>query len=200
MNTNSGMGPAAPLTALVEVVPLGAINQTAAAVVAANLQAILGLNADLAPPAPEPDYALAPSRGQYDAGLILQNLATRPTPPPLCLGLTRHDLCLPFLSHVFGEAQLEGRAAVVSLHRLGQGPDGQPASRALMLERAAKVALHETAHLLGLTHCRAPRCLMNFSAGLEKLDRLELTLCPTCQGQAARKRLALISDSEEAAL
>ncbi|MCB2225066.1 MAG: archaemetzincin [Desulfarculaceae bacterium] len=192
MDADHGMVPPAPPGALVEVVPLGAVNQTAAAVVAANLQAILGLDADLAPPAPEPEHALVPARGQYDASLILQELAQRPTPPPLCLGLTRHDLCLPFLSHVFGEAQLEGRAAVVSLHRLGQGEGSQPVPRALLLERAAKVALHESAHLLGLTHCRAPRCLMNFSAGLDKLDRLELSLCPTCRGQAARKRLALI--------
>ncbi|MCF8071464.1 MAG: archaemetzincin [Desulfarculaceae bacterium] len=200
MNPANPQHPPSGQTAHVEVVPLGPVNQTAVAVVAANLQAILELNADVAPEDPPPEYALAPARGQYDASLILQKLAAHPGPHPLRLGLTHRDLCLPFLSHVFGEAQLEGRAAVVSLHRLGEAAGAPSAPNSLLLERIAKVALHETAHLLGLVHCRSPRCLMNFSAGLASLDRLDISLCPVCREQAARQRRMLPDRSGGASL
>ena len=36
------------------------------------------------------------------------------------MGLINEDLCTPVLSYVFGEAQINGRAAVVSLFRLGR--------------------------------------------------------------------------------
>ncbi|MEW5913562.1 MAG: archaemetzincin [Thermodesulfobacteriota bacterium] len=183
--------PDAPATPLVEVVPLGRVSQTAVAVAAANLQAIFNLNASVSAPWPEPTYALVPTRGQYDAGPILRALAQDQAGPPLRLGLTGRDLCLPFLSYVFGEAQVEGRAAVVSMYRLQDAAQGGKVSRALMLERLAKIALHETAHVLGLVHCQAPGCLMNFASSLASLDRLRLILCPDCQTILARRRQRL---------
>lgn len=167
------------------MVPLGRVSATAAAVVAANLQALLGLNTLVVRPWPEPSPCLVPTRGQYDASLILRELAPEGEPGALRLGLINHDLCLSFLTFVFGEAQLGGRAAVVSLHRLQDLDDGSRAPQALFLERLAKVGLHETAHVLGLPHCRAPGCLMRFSGGLAELDRLGLEFCPACQGRLA---------------
>lgn len=176
---------------MVEVVPLGRVNQTAASVAAANLQAQFGLDTVVVEPWPQPEYALIPARGQYDAGPILLALAGEGSGLPLRLGLTRRDLCLPFLSYVFGEAQLEGRAAVVSLHRLQEPAPGERASRSVMLERLAKMVLHEMAHVLGLVHCRAPGCLMNFSQGLAALDRLDLRFCVACQSRLVHRRLRL---------
>ena len=186
-------------TALVAVVPLGKVNQTAVAVVAANLQAIYGLNADVAAARPEPDFALMSGRGQYDASLILERLGREQGATPLRLALTQHDICLTFLNYVFGEALMGGPAAVVSLHRLGDGLEGGPGGRSLLLERVAKVALHETGHMLGLMHCRAPGCLMTFTAGLERLDRLNLSLCPTCQNQLDQSRQVLLAEMKRAA-
>ena len=195
MLTPSDSPPADSSAPLVEVVPLGRVSGTATAVAAANLQAILGLDALVAPARPLPGHCLAPSRGQYDAGRLLLELAGEGAPPPLRLGLTASDLCLPFLTHVFGEAQLGGRAAVVSLRRLGRQEDGSRAPRDLLLERVAKVALHETAHILGLTHCRGAQCLMRFSGGLAELDRLDLAFCPACRWrlEAARRELRGVS-------
>ena len=178
----------------VEVIPLGRVSATATAVAAANLQAMLGLNALVLPARPLPEHCLAPSRGQYDAGLILLELGPGATPGPLRLGLISHDLCLPFLTFVFGEAQLGGSAAVVSLHRLWNQEDGTRAPRAQVLERLAKISLHETAHVLGLAHCRAPGCLMRFSGDLAGLDRLDLGFCPACQRQLATARLKISRD------
>ncbi|RJX34221.1 MAG: peptidase M54 [Desulfarculus sp.] len=198
MDQQADNQPGAESAPLVEVVPLGRVNQTAAAVAAANLQAIFGLNAAVSEPWPEPTYALVPTRGQYDAGPILLALAQGGPGPPLRLGLTGRDLCLPFLSYVFGEAQVEGRAAVVSLHRLRDAAQGGTVPRALMLERLAKIALHEIAHVLGLVHCRAPGCLMNFSSSLAGLDRLRLGLCPACNSRLAWQRRRLLGQASRA--
>jgi len=171
----------------VEVVPLGRVNHTAAQVVAANLQALLSLDVLVTDPRPEPAQALVPTRGQYDASLILQELAGPPE-SPLRLGLMDLDICVPFLTYVLGESQLGGQAAVMSLFRLKQGEGGAPAPRHVLLERAAKVGLHEVAHVLGLEHCRTAGCLMRFSAGLATLDRLNMGFCPACERELARLR------------
>lgn len=175
----------------VEVVPLGRVNSTAAQVVAANLQALLELDAMVVGPWPEPAQALVPARGQYDAGIILQDLAT-PQGGALRLGILGKDLCVPFLTYVLGESQLGGRAAVMSLHRLSEGEGGGRAPRHLMLERAAKVGLHEIAHVMGLEHCRTAGCLMRFSAGLATLDRLNMGFCPACRRDLIHLKIQLI--------
>ncbi|MGD8563079.1 MAG: hypothetical protein PVG03_11100 [Desulfarculaceae bacterium] len=174
-----------------EVIPLGRVNQTALAVVAAHLQAFFSLNSLVTEPRPEPDYALIPARGQYDAYAILQQLSQANGPRPISLGVVSVDLCLPFLSHVFGEALMGSQAAIISLHRLMLQENGAPAPRDLCLERLAKVALHEVAHLLGLSHCEQVRCLMRFSESLTSLDRVGLSLCRRCERllNTARKRL-----------
>jgi len=106
------------------------------------------------------------------------------------LGLTARDLCLPVLTYVFGQAQMNGRAAVVSLRRLG-GPGGA-APRALFYTRLAKVALHETAHLLGASHCHRPGCLMCFSSTLKHVDALDIGFCPDCAVGLVRGRRRLL--------
>ena len=178
---------------LVEVVPLGKVRAIAVEVAAAHLQAVFELPAQVLAPWPEPGHALLPDRGQYDAGPILLNLAQGADPPPLRLGLMAQDLCLPFLTYVFGEAQLQGRSAVVSLYRLqGEGPADRPGNP-LFLERVAKLALHEIAHVMGLVHCQASGCLMNYSAGLVDLDRLKMNLCESCHRHFSQSRLNLIA-------
>jgi archaemetzincin len=170
----------------VEVIPLGPVDEVCVSVVAANIQTFIGLAVDVVPPWPDPIYALIPVRGQYNALPILKALSVDLDAGTRRLGLLAGDLCLPILTYVFGEAQVNGRAAVVALRRLKHGRDGQRAPAHLLLERLAKVAVHEMAHVLGLTHCRSPRCLMSFSLGLEQLDALELRFCPHCERRIAR--------------
>ena len=171
----------------VEIVPLGWVEEIAVSVAAANIQTFSGLRADVQPALPDPDYALVPARRQYDAMPILKALATDLTMPTLRLGLLNGDLCLPILSYVFGEAQVDGQTAVVSLHRLKIDQNGQPASTSLWLERLAKVTVHEIAHVLGLRHCSRPLCLMAFSQGLKQIDELALQFCPDCNRTLNRR-------------
>jgi len=173
----------------VEVIPLGAVDEVSVSVVAANIQSFIGLPLEVATPWPDPDYALLPVSGQYNALPILKDVGAGLEPGIRRIGLLAGDLCLHILTYVFGEAQVNGRAAVVSLRRLKLGRDGQRAPAHLALERLAKVAVHEMSHVLGLTHCRSPRCLMSFSLGIEQLDALTLRFCPECERLVARRIL-----------
>jgi len=177
--------------AQVEVVPLGAMDEMAVAVVTANLEALLGLTVEVAPPLPEPDYALIPSRKQYDASRILKAQRLGVGAGKLRLALTAVDLCLPMLSHVYGQAQVNGRVTVISLHRLGNPEPARGRASTSLYDRLAKVAIHEVAHVLGVRHCRQDGCLMNFSLDLAHLDRLDLAFCPGCwiETQAGLRRL-----------
>ncbi len=167
--------------ALVALIPLGAVPELSLQVAAANLQAVMGLNAAVLPALPRPEYAFLPGRSQYDAAVIIKSLAEQQGGMPYRIGVTACDLCLPILTYVYGESQLGGRAAVISLHRLGGTPPAQ------FHERTAKVAVHEMGHLLGLEHCRKADCLMRFSMQLAQLDRLSMNLCSACQYETARR-------------
>ena len=65
------------------------------------------------------DFAYDLPRGQYRSTPILQRLESLASEPPVhFLGVTAVDLFIPILTFVFGEAQLGGCCAVVSLQRL----------------------------------------------------------------------------------
>ncbi len=102
--------------------------------------------------------------------------ARAPGPPDRLLAVTDVDLFIPVLTFVFGEAQLGGRAAVVSLARLTEAAD---ASR--LAARVCKEAVHEMGHTFGLVHCAAPACVMSRSPGLRAVDLKEDRLCADCR-------------------
>ena len=65
------------------------------------------------------DFALDPARSQYHSTAILQRMQSLSSEPERrFLGVTELDLHIPVLTFVFGEAQLGGQCALVSLHRL----------------------------------------------------------------------------------
>jgi archaemetzincin len=177
---------------LVEIIPIGPVDETACAVIAAHLEALMGLPARIRLPWPLPAKALLPARRQYDAGPILKDMALDLSLFQVRLGVTVLDLCLPILSYVYGEAFLGGRLAVISLCRLGRLSDGRTAEKALLYERLAKVAMHEVSHALGVPHCREAGCLMRFSQGLKNLDELSLRFCPGCRQKVEHFRAGLI--------
>lgn len=164
------------------VLPLGPIGEMAVRITAANLQAVLEIPVDIRPAAELPAEAYEPTRRQYDAARLLEDLVRIcPGGYGKVLGVAAADLCIPILTYVFGEAQLGGKAAVVSGWRLRSSPSGVAVPLEHYYERLAKVALHEVAHTLSLYHCEEPGCLMNFSSTLADLDRLNLTFCERCR-------------------
>jgi archaemetzincin len=181
-----------PERLIVEVVPLGRVDAVACEVAAANIQTMLGLSAQRVSSWPTPEYSHLPARNQYDAGRILKALARDLEPPTLRLGIIALDLCLPILTYVYGEARIGGHNALVSLYRLGFDVQGNRVPQTLLFQRLAKVAVHETAHSLGLEHCYTPLCLMHFSQGLRHLDALNLEFCSECLAVLRRERVRLL--------
>ena len=167
--------------AMVELVPVGPVNPLAAQVVAANLHALMGLPTDIETMRALPETAYMAARRQYDAVRIINYLATSPPAKAICLGLTSADLGTPILTYVFGESQLGGRVALVSLYRLSAQGEEQT------LKRLTKVSLHETGHLLGLGHCWDSHCLMRSPRNTEHLDEMELDFCESCAYEITRR-------------
>ena len=166
---------------VVGVVRLGAVGEAILNIVAANIQEIFHVPVDILPARQAPEFAYSERRKQYHAALILKNLADSRRPHPRILALVSVDLFIPVLTHVFGEAQMGGRAAVVSLHRLRQKEEGSRVSLDTFYERAVKVALHELAHTFDLVHCSQAQCLMKVSSGTSDLDELPLFFCEYCE-------------------
>ena len=132
--------------------------------------------------ADRPDDAYDSRRKQWSSTRILAWLA-RSGPEGRLLGVTDVDLFIPVLTFVFGEAQLGGRAAVVSTARL-QEPGLR--DERIVLERLAKESVHELGHVFGLLHCETPRCVMGRSASLRDVDGKRGELCRSCRGSVAR--------------
>ena len=132
-----------------------------------------------------PQAAFDAARRQYSAPLVLQKLLERaPGPGRKLLAVTCADLFIPMLSFVYGQAQLGGQVAVVSLARLKQEYYGLPENNALIAGRARKEAVHETGHLFGLVHCEQLDCAMRLSTNIRQLDLKGDALCAGCAALA----------------
>lgn len=86
--------------------------------------------------------------------------------------------------YVVGQAELDGRSAVVSISRIRAG-DEKRSMRRLMTE-----ALHELGHTIGLRHCRDKDCVMFSSKKLPDSDIKSHEFCDKCDlkvGRALRK-------------
>lgn len=129
----------------------------------------------------DPEVAFDSSRGQYHSTSILERLlADDGAGKDRVLGVAGVDLFIPILTYVFGEAQLDGRAAVVSTYRLDNVRYGLPADARLLRERLVKEAIHELGHTAGLVHCHHPVCVMRSSTYVEDIDVKSADFCPNC--------------------
>lgn len=132
-----------------------------------------GIEVILKPPILRPPDAYDARRRQFRAEALLQrarSCAERPI-----VAVTDADCYAGSLNFVFGIAEVGGRAAAVSLHRLrGASTDER------FHQRMAKEVIHELGHGEGLGHCRDPKCVMRFSNSLAETDAKSKELCPAC--------------------
>lgn len=133
---------------------------------------------------PVPEATYDGVRGQYYSTKILKELIKEWTAGTLkILGVIDRDIYIPILTFVFGEAQLGGLGAIVSLVRLRQEYYGLKPNKELLYERALKECLHELGHTFGLVHCSSRECVMYFSNSVLDVDRKSREFCPNCKGQ-----------------
>ena len=146
-----------------------------------------GAEVVVASPTVLPIRALDPTRGQYLARTIVDDLAHRKRPEwDRLLGVIAEDLYATGLNFVFGEADAERGVAVFSLARLRNALTSRAAS-AEFRRRAAVEAIHEIGHTYGLGHCEDPHCVMWFSNTLAETDRKGSAFCTKHQAQLAKR-------------
>ena len=132
-------------------------------------------------PALDPRLAYHPERQQYHSSELIARMQPYVTEETWkVLGVTTEDLYIPILTFVFGEAQVGGKAAIVSSHRLRQEFYGLPEDKPLLAQRLLTEAVHELGHTLHLTHCDDYHCVMAASHAVEWIDIKEPTFCKEC--------------------
>lgn len=153
-----------------------------------------------------PQAAYDPSRKQYDAQAVLDDISGRinlALTNERALIVTDADLYVPDLNFVFGLADAKKGICIISLARLKNefDPAASPASRdgrdsaprqaaelrglkpdeRLLFERALKEAAHELGHSWKIDHCPSPKCVMFFSNSLADTDKKRESFCYKCR-------------------
>jgi archaemetzincin len=119
--------------------------------------------------------------GKYNSTAILLYILKKiPVGSSKILAVTHRDLYSPIFSYLYGEAQLKGTAALMSLFRLRPEFYHSPANRDLFLSRCEKQSIHEIGHTFGLVHCKDKNCVMYPSSNLDDTDVKSNSLCPLC--------------------
>jgi archaemetzincin len=135
-----------------------------------------------------PEGAYDSARGQYRSVEFMKAVdRCRPRDANRILGVTEVDLAIPMLTFVFGQAQLDGPVALISLCRLRQEFYGLRGEDNLLHERVIKEALHELGHTFGLTHCLDPKCVMSLATHIGLVDNKEERYCVHCGEQLVRR-------------
>jgi archaemetzincin len=163
------------------LVPVGEIDAKVTERLQAELSKTFDKKVSIGKAMPHPVYAFNKKRNQYLSTTILYTLMEQEeyAGSEKILGIVDHDLYVPELNFVFGEASQ--KAAVISLTRLRQEFYRQPQDQTLYEKRILTEAVHELGHTYGLDHCRNPRCVMFFSNSLIDTDRKGFEFCSECK-------------------
>jgi len=165
----------------IALVAVGEVDQNIIKILKEDLNKIFGKQVWVGKGMPTPHYAFNKKRNQYLSTMILNALMNEKEYIPFekILGIVDHDLYVPELNFVFGEASQ--RVAVISLTRLRQEFYNLPQDRSFFHKRALTEAVHELGHTYGLGHCGNPLCVMIFSNSLIDTDRKGSKFCPKCK-------------------
>lgn len=129
-----------------------------------------------------PAEAYNSRRGQYFSSYILKKLKStfNLEAEEKALFIADVDLYAEGLNFVFGEAEINGSLAIISVVRLRESFWGLPENQEVFQDRVKKEAVHELGHVFGLRHCSFPQCVMNFSNSLSDTDRKSWNFCERC--------------------
>ena len=146
-----------------------------------EIQRLFGYPTEVLPLLQDVEFALDTNRDQYHSTKILEQLADLAPPQALkVLAITEADLFIPILTYVYGEAQLGGKACIISTHRLKEGLSPLSVQETYRV-RVIKEALHELGHTFNLRHCRDPVCIMHYCRNVKDVDMKSDQMCRYCK-------------------
>jgi len=147
-----------------------------------NMPDIFGFETVVDPLLADISFAYDEDRKQYYSTKILERLEKKAPPDGIkVLGVTREDLFIPILTHVYGEAQLNGKASIISTARLIMYQNDDGTSMENGRSRLIKEAAHELGHAFDLRHCDDARCIMHYCRRLEEVDQKTTRFCRYCK-------------------
>ncbi len=165
-----------------KIVPFEKIPQEVLEAIKEELKIAFRIFPEISSPIGLPKEFYNPYRHQYLAPQLLRFLEDEFK--GRVLGVTREDLYTGDLNFIFGQAQLNGRVAIISICRLDPTFYKKDENKRLLIERAVKEAIHEVGHMVfGLTHCKNPECVMSFSNTIFDVDRKTKELCEKCRAK-----------------
>lgn len=154
------------------VLPLGEVDEDVLEKIRHTLHVTFHLDVQVLESREAPYFALSNYRHQFSAPAIIRRVSGLVDHETAKLiAVTPFDLFAPRTNFVFGEAQISGPAAVISLYRLIDD------DREKYLSRVGKEAVHEIGHTFGLDHCDSKKCVMQFSHNLTDADLKPETFC-----------------------
>lgn len=161
--------------------PLGNVNQEYVNYIKKSVESFYGYSCIIKPKLSLSKDILAASKTRYEAGKILKKYNSIQN----LLLITEKDIAHRKSSKfpewgIFGLGYRPGTTCVISTFRLKKN-----VSKAKLLDRLKKVALHEIGHNLGLEHCtKNKKCMMtSASETITQVDREKIWFCSKCWKQ-----------------
>jgi len=182
----------APAEQTIAIAPVGDHFRDVYKPLSREIRRILGYHPEIIHLLDEINFAFNRERGQSHSTPVLEKLASMaPSHAIRIIALTKEDLFIPILTHVYGEAQLGGRAGIVSTFRLAENLSHLSREKNLHA-RIAKEAIHELGHTFNLLHCRERTCIMHYCRSIADVDKKSDNLCKYCRTllEDEKKRLA----------
>lgn len=169
-----------PVPLTIAISPIGRIDTAVIEAVARGVHDVIGLPTQVNDLLTNIDFAWNQNRDQYHSTPILARLAELSPPQFLkIIAITKFDLFIPILTYVYGEAQLGGKACIISTFRLNEKLSDVKIETEF-LNRIAKEAVHELGHTFKLTHCKDNNCIMHYCRQILDVDRKSNILCRYC--------------------
>ncbi|MCP4021868.1 MAG: peptidase M54 [Desulfobacteraceae bacterium] len=164
---------------IIVVSPIGEIPSWVVKTLSKELEGFFGFKIRVQVLLEDIAFAHDADRNQYYSTKILEKLSDNA--PADCLkiiGVTKEDLFIPILTHVYGEAQLGGTSSIISIFRLIEEMELKMAHKGCA--RIVKEAIHELGHAFDLRHCEDPLCIMHYCRKLADVDLKSDQYCRYC--------------------
>ena len=172
---------------MITLVPIGDVDEGLLESLRASLKEIFGQKTSIIDKIQLPKESWHRDRRQYLASSILAVLSPPSSSVYRVLGVVDVDLFAQGLNFIFGQADIPGKRAIISLYRLRQEFYGLLHNENIFRQRTLKEAVHELGHTYGLGHCPNPTCVMHFSNTLSDTDFKGWKFCSVCQIQMRKE-------------